>query len=552
MPPEKHMKKASRKKTLQTPPISIPSETSLQQRVWYSRRVIFGIGFVLLWFFCSLTYGDVFRHIGDENFVCTDRTPMFYILRLPYGHLIWAARFLLVPFQNQWLGGGFMALLLTLIAALLETGLPRGSRYSGWGFLPAVGLLFYFVEQDFNLFLRHEPSTFMLTTIAAVGISCIYAAIVKITCSRRKILSSKTIREKTKIKTPHQWHLPLLFLLSIAAYAGLTTRAILGHENVRISCRLQNQLAAEAWDDMIETARKAKHPCRTIAALHAIALEEKDVLIEGMFALPYNFQEPALDDIGGDDEGINYLADCNLHAGLINPAYRLSMENTVVHGPRLHNFKRMAVCALLTGERALAKRYLNLIEKMPFQHRFVAHYRALLNDSTRIALQPTLAHIHSLRPVEEKFEQNYQQPTFLGYNTQIKQGTDAALLTSVAACLYSKNLDAFLIRADALRSKMQLPDIALEAIAIASVKRQGLLEHFPEVTPLVISRLEAFVNEAAPFLEGRDRMDPEELKQSRHDMAETLRANWLGTYMYYYYCGNLNETKQEIQNHGVN
>lgn len=102
---------------------------------------------------------------------------------------------------------------------------------------------------------------------------------------------------------------------------------------------------------MIETARSARQPSRAIAAYHAVALEETDQLLDGMFELVYEYPKARLDTIDGNEEYGLFLADCNYHAGLLNAGYRCAMDQNVMNGPRLYNFKRMAVCALLMGEK---------------------------------------------------------------------------------------------------------------------------------------------------------------------------------------------------------
>ena len=209
----------------------------------------------------------------------------------------------------------------------------------------------------------------------------------------------------------------------------------------------------------------------------------------------------------------NYLADLTLHAGLLNTAYRLSMDNTVEYGPRLHNFKRMAICALLNGEKRLAGRYLNLIDHMPFCHDFVERYRAVLHDASLRQTDATLARIDQLRPKIDAFEQSFRQPTVIGYNLATPTGSEATLITAVAASLYAKDLDTFLARIQVLRGKVQFTPIVLQAIMVAAVKREGVLNYFPEVNELTQSEFQAFVQDAAPFLTGRERMTPEQREQ---------------------------------------
>lgn len=77
----------------------------------------------------------------------------------------------------------------------------------------------------------------------------------------------------------------------------------------------------------------------------------------------------------------------------------------------------------------------------------------MLDNPALVKDDAELQHVLSLDPREERFEQNYQQPLFLGYNIGLNSGTDATLITSAAACLYSKDLQSFLARAQILAQK---------------------------------------------------------------------------------------------------
>lgn len=503
-----------------------------------SPKWVYGLGFLCLWVFCSWTYGDVFRHIASENFFTFDRVAMHFLERQEYGWLFWMGRFFLLVFKSQWLGGVLMAGVLTLAARGFDTVWGVRSRWVGAGFLPVFALLGFFVFRGYNLYLRNEPSTFVLLTLGLLMVATLCALIMAIVRRGKN--------------TESQPGFPAMVIVSLLAYGGITYYALVPQNYVRVTARMQNCLEAEDWDGMIDAARTVKKPTRSIAALHALALTRTDRLLAEAWEIEYDFPEVKLDYIGGMDEGPNYMADCNLHAGLVNSAYRATMENTVIIGPRLRNYKNMAICSMLNGEKALAERYFRLIEKMPFEGDFVKRFRPMLNDTALIASDPTLAHIRTLAPMERNFEQNYRQPVFLGYNFSLNQGTDATLVTSVATCMYSKDLDNFLMRAGVLRTKMSLPLPVLQAIGIASLKREGLLQHFPEVTPMVMSQIEAFVTEIAPYFQAQQSMNEEEKAASRKEISEKFRKDWLGSYMYYYYCGNMAQHQEQAKGAGVN
>lgn len=349
---------------------------------------------------------------------------------------------------------------------------------------------------------------------------------------------------------------PFVAILAVLLYGGLTWQAIVPGENVRISCRMQNMLERQDWQGMADAARSCQQPSRTVAAMYIIALVQQNQLLEHVFDIPYNYPKIELDDIGGNDEGINYIAECNLHAGLPNSAYHTSMENHVMVGPRLHCYKRMAICAILNGEEDLARRYLHIISLVPFEKDFVEHYTPFVGHPELQLKDPMLATIISLEPREQRFEQNYRQPVFLGYNAGLLSGSDATLVTSVATCLYSKDLNNLLLRTNFLQQKMSLPLCVQQSIAVASLKRDGLLNSYPQVkaNSMLMPELQRFITEARPFLDRQHGLEDgsDEKNAIRAEMADALRENWLGSYYYYYYCGNIEQTVKKTESHGVN
>lgn len=282
---------------------------------------------------------------------------------------------------------------------------------------------------------------------------------------------------------------------------------------------------------------KAELPARAVAAYYAAALEESDQLLEGQYDIPYDFPKLKLDSLDGNEEYGLFESDCNYHAGLLNAGYRCAMDKVVMGGPRLFYYKRMAVCALLMGEKALCRKYLTLIDQMPLEGAFVEKYWAMLDNPALMKDDAELQHVLSLDPREERFEQNYQQPLFLGYNIGLNSGTDATLITSAAACLYSKDLQSFLARAQILAQKgASFPSAMQQALAILNVKNHGLLQQFPQVGQFVPGEISSFYMDAKPYMGKKNRL------KLRHE----LRERWLGTYVYYYYTEN-NDPEQVVK-----
>lgn len=490
-----------------------------------ARWVVYGIGGFALFAFLFWIYGDVLHRAQQDSYISTSGDTMYYLLSRPMGGVYWLARWALLVFKSTFLGCLCLALVYTLTARLADYALRVPRRLEGVGFLVPLAQVAWMLWRGTNLYYKHEPSLFIVIAVAALAVAALMALAVWVVVRKRGTVLPVAVR-------------PYGLLVALVLTGGTAWAARHFNENVILTARLQNLAAEQEWDEMIAAARSARQPSRAVAAYHAAALVQTDQLAYGVFEIPYEYPKVRLDTIDGNEEYGLFVADCNFHAGLLNPAYRCAMDHVVMNGPRVYYYKRMAVCALLNGEKALCRKYLALIGKMPFEGDFVEKYEPMLRDSTLIRQDAELKHVLDLAPKENSFEQNYQQPAFLGYNTGLRQGTDASLATSMVACLYSKDLKNFLARVQLYARKgYPLSPYMQEAIAILALKKPELLKAFPQVGNYVPGQIRSFLLDAKPYIHDRLAL--------RHE----LRERWLGTYVYYYYTEN-NDPEQLAKDNG--
>lgn len=461
---------------------------------------------------------------------------MYYLLSQPAGRVYWLARWGLLLFKWPMVGAACLALVYTLTARFTDYALRLPRCLEGIGILVPLAQIGWMLYRGTSLYFKNEPSQFVALAVAVLVVTALLAAVV---------LLVRRLRHRAENVAGLRVR-PCGALVALVLMGGVTWAAWHFNENEIATARLQNMVWTQQWDDMIEVARSVKQPTRAVAAYHAVALQQTDQLLEGMFDIPYEFPKARLSSAENSGEYNIFLSDCNFYAGLLNMAYRNAMDNVVMNGPRLVNFKRMALCALLNGEIELCRKYLSLVGNSPFESAFVEKYTAMLRNPKLIEADEELKRVLALYPKEDNFEQNYRSPAFLGYNVGLSTGSDATLLTSAAACLYSKDLNAFLLRAQILAQKgRQFPACMQQAIAIMSLKQPGLLKAFPQVGSFVPDEITAFLLDAKPY--AKDRL------ALRHE----LRERWLGTYVYYYYTEN-NDPEQVVnsydnkENAGVN
>lgn len=497
-----------------------------------SRLPAFALLFVLLWLFCAWIYGDVFYMSRETSYFAWDKTLMKFLLDQDWGWLYAAGRLLLQASRLPLLGGALLALMLTVCAWLLAyiLSLPQKLRWLSallpWGFLS------YFVALNYSVNYHRETSLLMALPLAAMVVLALGAAV-------KYIVTRKKISNPLKSGNPPRRAAWLNCGVLLLMFAAATAYCISQRDDLRRTCRMFRHLERYDWQAIIDEASACKRPSRSVAALYTIALAETDQLESRLFEIPYNFPKCKVREMDGAlTDGVSiYTLDADFYAGLANSSYHNCMETIVKNGPQLFLLKRLARAALINGEKRLCWKYLQIIDRNPFEHGFVEEYKARLSNMAAVKTDPNFVHVYNKMPLRDSFEQTYRKPLFIGYNVALREGrTFEALHASLMACLYSKDLDGFLVRARFFGRDL-MPEYYQQAVLIKSMKNNRIFELFPTIDKKMgYARLERFVKDARPLF--RDQKKGQKV----------LRENWLGYYPYYMYFENL-PTEEQIKEH---
>lgn len=505
--PKKNVKAAAR-------PASTPKAAGKKRLLPPLKPAQVKVGiFLLLYVFCTFIYGDVFARAEQESFVCADAEAMKFVLDQPFGYLVWLGRYLLLVYKSKWTGGLVLAALLTATACQLDYIFRIPAAWRGVSFLVPFGLLAWFASKGTLLYHMAEPGWVILLPLLVF--LCCFAVACCVRLFRKR--SSAPLQGSS-------WKGAAVALI---AFCGLTFYASYVQQNAVLTARMQNRLFRQDWEGMVSDGLAARQPSRPVAAYYAVGLLRDGSLLDGLFNIPYNFPRTNLNkNLNRNEEYGVFVTDCDFEAGLVQVAYHDALERTVMHGPALYRYKRMALCAIMMQERELAEKYLRIIECTPFERAFVEKYRPLAQDPTLIDSDEELAAVKQLAPMEDKFEQHYRRPAFLGYNIGLESGSNETLYTSIATCLYSKNLAALLPRLNVLRQRKQsFPEAVQQAIACLAIKRPEVAREFP-VSQFMQNTLQSFLIDAKEYGKDKDKR------------REGLKDRWLGSYIYYYYCEN--------------
>ncbi len=540
------------KRAATTPPSQAGAAKPKQPTLWVryqSRPWPYLLVFVFAFIFCTVIYGDVFRRAAEANFISSDASQMKFLTDQSWGWLYCWSRWLLVAFKSMPLGALMLSLVMTAIVFMADRLLRLPHRWHGATAVVPGLLFFWMLSLGLNLWYKEEPSLFVLIPV----LTALLLLLATLIC---KFLPKRAAAAPTDGK-------PWGTLVAVAVFVAVGLTARLGHENDILTSRMQVRALSADWESIMADAASASRPSRAVAAYNACALVQTDQLLERMFDIAYDYPEVSLNDHEGSEEYGLFLTDCNLYAGLTRVAYRCAMDHIVMNGPNVYMLKRMTLCALINGEEALANKYLDILDAQPCEGGFVKKYRPYVGHQDVIEADPELSRIIAFRPETTYYEQNYRSPAFLGYNLGLMSGTDASLVTAIAACLYSKEVTKCLphIQFYAQRHGGRLPMCVEQAVAIMGMTRPEVAAAFPDVVKNQQLSLQSFFAVAKPIIEERKAAmagkSGEELDRVKvaynARLRESLREDWLGSYFYYYYCEN-NDPAQvtPVEKTGVN
>ena len=503
--------------------------------------------FLLVWLWASWWMGDVFRMAREYSFYATDDTLMHGLWQQSFGLLWVIGRALLTLYRWPFVGGLLVALLLTASIELTSycLRLRPDSRLRAVAYVPAVAWMSWIAWRGLNLYYQQEPGIALGTLFLGIVVLALDAFI--IWTFKRRVKNEGVKSEKSISPKPSQGlHAIIgnpyfsLFILSLFTLSPFFITH-LRHPYLRPVTKMEVQMLNEDWKGMVETAHdNAKLSYRPIAAYYAIALVQTGQLAENLFDIRLDYDSLYVKGWSGDaDVGTTYyLADCNFHAGLFRAATHTAMEQLTMNGPSLHNLKLLTRLALLDHDWALARKYLTIIDRTPFESDFVERYGAMVGDSAAVAADPVFARVRLTEPVADSFESFYQSPIFLGYTAVLTAGRSMqALQQSLMANLYSKRMPDFLMRCEALVGTTPPRTIA-EGLVTQTIKNPAILQAFPQLQ-MNVQVFRGFVQNVQPYMKDRSRGGIELFDQYR------------GYYPYYYFFGNLKATrKRDDKEHG--
>ena len=514
---------------------------SPKRRNW--RLPVLLVFFLLSWIWAAWYYGSVFHISREYSFWVADTRIMEFVLCQPYGILRYIGRAMLQLYKYPWLGGLLLALMLTAVSWLtgycfrIKNYELRIKNYLGsLRFLPALIYIAVVTYHGLDVFFEARTGFIFGIPLVALVVLCIWAVILySFKKTPRPPLGGETVGSGT---ANAKW-LPLkgaggALLVIILAFA-----AIIGFDQwkrpyVRVICGLLDMEYKQDWAGIQKLARaNAVMSNRPMACSYAISLVQTGQIAERMYDIRLDYDSLHVHgmDWKHNNASCLYVPEGNYYGGFMEPAMRACMEQMVMTGPTIRVLKLLTKCALMREEWELADKYLTVLRRVPFEGAFCKKYEPMVRRLDLVNAEPEMALIRLTEPIHDSFENQYQQPLFMGYNLMLIEGRSReALINSLCVCLYTKLMPQFIERLEPLIGTTP-PSIIMDGIMLAENKNPGIMQHFTGFN-FRQPQLQGFLESTRPYM------------KDRPGFAYELFPKYKGYYPYYYFFGNLKATKK--------
>lgn len=503
---------------------------------------------VLVFIWAAFYYSAVFQVSREHSFWSTDSRTMQYFMTQPHAWLRYIGRAALTLYHSPILGGLILTITLGCGSALLGYILraifkaksiapnAEGNNKKQKGLLTAINILQFLpalvyigvvTELGLDAFFEAETGYILGIPMLVFVILCFVAIGVKLLT--RFPLSSLWKTKGCETRTTYLAPLATCVIL----FAGIVLFGSKQRAYVRPICQAMLYEQAQDWDGIQDVARaNAQLSNRIMATYYAAALVHTDQVGSRVYDIRLEYDTLRIHGMDGHlNNGINmYLQEGNYHAGLVETCYHSCMEQMVMTGPNLRLLKLMTKCALMREEWELARKYLRILRDVPFEGDFCEKYSAMLHRTDLVNADKEMAKLRELEPVEDTFENQHQNPTFMGYNLNLTIARSmAGWNNSMAVCLYTKLLPQFAARLEPYIGQ-SLPENFADGAILASRKFPEIVQAFPSLQ-MRANSLESYIQSIQPYMDDRPKYGPELFPEQK------------GYYPHYYFFGNLRATK---------
>lgn len=374
-------------------------------------------------------------------------------------------------------------------------------------------LLFPFVEQQFypehytTVLYKPLPSPLYLTIF-------VLSIMLVLVLGGLSLLKNKVFSERKSVSV-------LLLVASVAVIVGFVNSP--NSRMFRAEAKIIRLTDESKWNEVLKEVEDFGKMTHTQNAFRVIALGHLNRLDDKLFDFPLPF-EKVKGSIGA--EKIVFATPLYFHSSFFSLALQMNMEIWTSFGEFNEGLKTFALIALMTGEDALAEKYIRVMKKSAGMEALAEKYDSYLKDKNLMMeenpyLRTIQKHMYG-ENVEVSVHTSYVA-LYFAYNDFSKENVERRLLAN----LYAKNLAGFLKELGyvaPLRYKV-LPDYFQEAVAIYAIlaKDNSLLRKIP-VTQKIGKRVSNIIKEIQSYGE-----------EGKQEAQISLRKKYPNSYAYFYF-----------------
>lgn len=324
--------------------------------------------FILTWIFFGLYYGNVLYIARQNSFFTWNLEGLHEVWNHSYGILWIIGRMLLQTCQYPVLGGGLLALMLTLISWQFGYVCRLRDSFGYLKYIPAFIYIFIVVYKGFDVYYQTETGMLFGIPFCILFILACQSVFI-LSFSRKDMPELFSAHPGEHVKGRRRGYVAITVLLVAACVFNECQRPY-----VRPTVKMQRQLEQRDWEGMRRTAEGTDMGYTTIAAYFAIARMENadDVSKVPIEALPKLSKPIYLHNRNGNpDTGRNYsLIDYGMASHRYDLAYELAKSTLADDGCSVYLLKSLVrICRALDKDEE-AGQYEELLRLSPFEKDF--------------------------------------------------------------------------------------------------------------------------------------------------------------------------------------
>lgn len=345
------------------------------------------------------------------------------------------------------------------------------------------------------------------------------------------ILLALTTGKLTENKwTEKKW---ITGLLQVATSIGLAIGVIhywFKDENYHHELVMQHRIEQTDWEGVLQEAiRQNDEPTRAIVMMRNLALTRL-----GMATQIYNYPNGAkkLESPFNTNSSLICGKLIYYNYGMLNDCHHLCIEDGVEYGFCVDNLQYLTRSALLSKEKQVAKKYLNLLKETLYYDQWATEFEQMLNNPQLVKQSAETGPIlHMLHPHNQLGIDNGNTENYMMRYLSILDSDDPYLQEqALLAALWVKKPNRFwkhFIKYIRLHSKEPIPQVFQEAAFLyANIDPKGDVNKLP-LKKEVKKNYRAFMKEL-------QRYNNQNIQQAQ----QMLNLQYGNTYFYDYYLRN--------------